>query len=45
MKITPFESQKTVVMTSPADGTVFAFFDADSPGKIYFFDFRLVSVV
>ena len=35
----PCESQKIMAMILPADGTVFAFFGADSPGpSVHIFD-------
>ena len=38
-------SQKTDVMTLPADGTVFAFFRADSPLSVHCFDCSFISDV
>ena len=45
IKITPCESQKTVAINFPADGTVFAFFGADLVGEIHCFNCCLVSGV
>ena len=42
MKIIPYESQKTVVVTFPAEGTVFAFFGTASPLATYCLDCCLV---
>jgi hypothetical protein len=43
MKIMPFESQKTVAMTFPAHGTVFAFSGACLPGEVHYFDSSFIS--
>jgi hypothetical protein len=45
MKIMSFESQKTVAVTFPADGTVFAFFGACSLGEVHCFDCYFISGV
>ena len=45
IKMIPRVSQKTDAITLPADGTVFAFFGADSPGPVHYFDCCFVSGV
>ena len=41
----PCESQKTVAMTFPADGTVFDYFGARSPHEVHCFDCSFISGV
>ena len=41
----PRESQKTVAMIFPADGTVFAFFGADSPDLVHCLDYSFWCVM